>query len=352
MATTPARVDPHGRHQPRAAVDRRNRVRPAVVGQREIVLHGREVTFLEAGADTGGPVVVLLHGLASSSQTWASVMPLLGPHAHVIAPDLLGHGRSAKPPSGDYSLGAYAAGLRDLLVALGVRGATIVGHSFGGGVAMQFGYQFPELTERLALVASGGLGPDVSFALRAATLPGAALALRVASSLTPRWLTHLGERLARALPSMSPADVDGLLDAFGSFNERGARSSFTHTVRGALNWSGQRLDGTERLYLLADMPVLLVGGDRDAVIPVAHTLAAHDLLPTSRLEIFGGAGHFPHVEQPQRFAHLLHDFLTTSTPARIDAGAMRRRLLRDSSELAEPGRVPASSQRGRRNAPE
>jgi pimeloyl-ACP methyl ester carboxylesterase len=330
MAITPARVDARGLHQPRAAL-RRNR--PAVVRQREIVLHGQHVTFLETGADTGGPVVVLLHGLASSSQTWASVMPLLGAHAHVIAPDLLGHGRSAKPPSGDYSLGAYAAGLRDLLVALGVRRATIVGHSFGGGVAMQFVYQFPELSERLALVASGGLGPDVSFALRAATLPGAALALRVASSLTPRWLTHLGKRLAHAVPSMSPADVDGLVDAFGSFNERGARSSFTHTVRGALNWSGQRLNGTERLYLLAEMPVLLVGGDRDTVIPIAHTLAAHDLLPISRLEIFGGAGHFPHVEQPQRFAHLLHDFLTTSMPANVDAMAMRRRLLRESSEL-------------------
>jgi pimeloyl-ACP methyl ester carboxylesterase len=310
------------------------------VRQQEIVLHGQHVTFLESGVDTGGPVVVLLHGLASSSQTWASVMPLLGHHAHVIAPDLLGHGRSAKPPSGDYSLGAYAAGLRDLLVALGVRRATIVGHSFGGGVAMQFVYQFPELTERIALVASGGLGHDVSFALRAATLPGAELALRIVSTFTPRWLTNLGERLARALPSLSPADIEGLVDAFSSFDDRGARSSFTHTVRGALNWSGQRLNGTERLYLLADVPVLLAGGDRDTVIPIAHTVAAHDVLPTSKLEIFGGAGHFPHVEQPQRFAHLLDDFLSSSAPARVDARSMRRRLLRDSSELTGLQQLP------------
>ena len=135
-------------------------------------MHGQQVTYLEAGADGGGPVVVLLHGLASSSRTWASVAPLLSAHAHVIAPDLLGHGESAKPRSGDYSLGAYAAGLRDLLVALGVPRATIVGHSFGGGVTMQFAYQFPELTERLVLVASGGLGSHVSPALRAAILPG------------------------------------------------------------------------------------------------------------------------------------------------------------------------------------
>jgi len=321
VAVTPHLTDPLARRRHHSTA------RPAVVRQREIVLHGQQVTFLEAGADTGGPTVVLLHGLASSSQTWAAVMPLLGAHAHVIAPDLLGHGRSAKPPSGDYSLGAYAAGLRDLLVALGVGRATIVGHSFGGGVAMQFAYQFPELTERLALIASGGLGPDVSFALRAATLPGAALALRVASTCTPRWLTRLGQRLARAVPTVAPADIDGLVDAFSSFTDRGARTSFTHTVRGALNWSGQRLNGIERLYLLADVPVLLVGGDHDAVIPVAHTLAAHDLLPAGRLEIFDGAGHFPHVEQPQRFAHLLHDFLTTSAPAHIDARSMRDRLL-------------------------
>ncbi len=120
------------------------------------MLHGRPVTFSEAGAHSGGPLLVLLHGLASSSQTWEPVMPLLGRTAHVIAPDLLGYGRSAKPRSGDYSSGASASGLRDLLVALNLDRSTVVGHSFGGGVAMQFAYQFPELTDRLALVASGG----------------------------------------------------------------------------------------------------------------------------------------------------------------------------------------------------
>jgi pimeloyl-ACP methyl ester carboxylesterase len=159
---SPRRLRPPG-----GTPSRRHTARPATVAQREIVLHGQPVTYLETSADTGGPVVVLLHGLASSSQTWATVMPLLGVHAHVIAPNLLGHGLSAKPRSGDYSLGAYAAGLRDLLIALDVAQATIVGHSFGGGVAMQFGYQFPERTLRLVLVASGGLGHDVTFALRA-----------------------------------------------------------------------------------------------------------------------------------------------------------------------------------------
>src|SRR3954447_15631832 len=162
------RLRPTRRHAARTP-DGPGRTRPmASVKQREIRLHRQNVTFLEAGADSGGPVVVLLHGLASSSPTWAQVMPALGRHAHVIAPDLLGHGRSAKPRSGDYSLGAYAAGLRDLLIALDLDRATVVGHSFGGGVAMQFAYQFPELAERLVLVASGGLGKGVNVALRAA----------------------------------------------------------------------------------------------------------------------------------------------------------------------------------------
>jgi pimeloyl-ACP methyl ester carboxylesterase len=314
--STPARVPP-----------------PAPVIEREILLHGQRVRFLEAGADSGGPVVVLLHGLASSSQTWSSVLPHLGRHAHVIAPDLLGHGRSAKPRSGDYSLGAYAAGLRDLLVTLGLDAATVVGHSFGGGVAMQFAYQFPELAERLVLVASGGLGKKVTIALRAATLPGTAVVLRVAAAITPRWLSRVVQRTVRAVPALDRPDLAGVATAFDSFTDHGARGAFAQTVRGALNWSGQRLEGTERLYLLADVPVLLVAGSRDSVIPVAHTVGAHDLLPGSHLEIFDGAGHFPHDEQPVRFADLLMQFLTSTTAARSDLQSLRRRL-RSSPDLA------------------
>jgi len=326
VTTTPSTPNSVRPTAPRRPTCRRPKPRGAVT-RHTIVMHGQQVTYLEAGADSGGPVVVLLHGLASSSRTWAGVAPLLSARAHVIAPDLLGHGESAKPRSGDYSLGAYAAGLRDLLVALGVPRATIVGHSFGGGVAMQFAYQYPELTERLVLVASGGLGSHVSIALRAATLPGTAVALRVAVAVTPDWLTRLGQRAGQMLPWTSGPEIDGLADAFHSFTDRGARSAFTQTIRSALNWSGQRLDGTERLYLLAETPVLLVSGDQDSVIPVAHSRAAHHALPMGRLEIFDGAGHFPHVEQPQRFADLLDDFLATSTPAEINVQSMRCQLL-------------------------
>lgn len=312
------------------------RARTVPVAEREIRLHQQRATYLDAGADSGGPVVVLLHGLASSSTTWAEVMPLLGRHAHVIAPDLLGHGRSAKPRSGDYSLGAYAAGLRDLLVALDLDRATIVGHSFGGGVAMQFAYQFPEHTERLALVASGGLGREVNAGLRAATLPGAATVLQVLTAITPARVTRLAHAMVRAVPPLAGPDVDGLFSALTSFADGGARGAFVQTARGALDGRGQRLAGTERLYLLAEVPVLLVGGRRDPVIPVAHTALAHDLLPHSRLEIFDGAGHFPHVDDPALFARVLQDFIATTTADHADLETLRRRLL-GTGETAEAG---------------
>src|SRR5688500_3265578 len=128
----------------------------------EIVLHGHRVRFHRAGS---GPLVVLLHGIASTADTWAPVAGALARRHTVLAPDLLGHGESAKP-RGDYSLGAYASGVRDLLAALGHERATFVGHSLGGGVAMQLAYQFPEHCERLVLVSSGGLGRDIPALLR------------------------------------------------------------------------------------------------------------------------------------------------------------------------------------------
>src|SRR5918992_1951246 len=134
---------------------------------KEIELHGHCVAYRCAGS---GPVIVLVHGITSTSETWDRVMPALAKRFTVIAPDLLGHGESAKP-RGDYSPGAYASGIRDLLVALGHERATFVGHSLGGGVAMQFSYQFPERCERLVLVDSGGLGRGGNVPLRGGTPP-------------------------------------------------------------------------------------------------------------------------------------------------------------------------------------
>ena len=298
----------------------------AEVVKREIALHGQRVTYLEAGADSGGPVVILLHGLAGSSATWLPVLPALGRCARVIAPDLLGHGQSAKPRDGDYSLGAHATGVRDLLVALGLDRATVIGHSFGGGVAMQFAYQFPELTERLVLVASGGLGREVSPALRAATLPGTALTLRAVTGLTPRWLGRLLHRGVRAVSGLSPSEVDEIARSLAALADSEARDAFVQTVRGALDLGGQRMIGVERLRRVSDAPLLMIAGANDSCIPAAHTVRAHSSSPGSRLDVFSTAGHFPHGDDPDRFTELVLDFLATTAPSYADVEQVRHRL--------------------------
>ncbi|HEV7493716.1 alpha/beta fold hydrolase [Baekduia sp.] len=293
----------------------------------QIELHGHPVTYHQMGA---GPAVLLIHGITSSSRTWRTVMPALAEHYTVIAPDLLGHGRSAKP-RGDYSLGAYASGLRDLLVALEIPRATVVGHSLGGGVAMQFAYQFPERVERLALVDSGGLGSEVSLVLRAATLPGAEYVLPLLASSPLRGAgAALGSVLGR-VGLRASADVRGMAEGFESLGDGDARRAFVHTARSVIDPAGQRVDATDRLYLAEHVPSLIVWGEKDHMIPVKHAHDAHAQMPDSRLEIFAGAGHFPFNDDPERFVALLHDFIATTEPAAFDDDLVRQLMLRHRS---------------------
>ncbi len=162
----------------------------------EIDLHGHRAIYRMAGS---GPPVVLIHGMLNSSRHWEGVARRLADRYTIIAPDLIGHGDSATP-RGDYSLGAHAATIRDLLAAIGVERASIVGHSLGGGVAMVFFWLFPDRTERLALVSSGGLGDEVSPLLRGAALPGASAAVWAAAH--PR-LLGAAEQAADALSTTS-----------------------------------------------------------------------------------------------------------------------------------------------------
>ena len=290
---------------------------------RQIDLHGHPVTYHQVGR---GPAVLLIHGITSSSRTWRTVMPALAEHHTVVAPDLLGHGRSAKP-RGDYSLGGYASGLRDLMVALEIPSATVVGHSLGGGVAMQFAYQFPERVERLVLVDSGGLGSEVSLVLRAATLPGAEYVLPLLASGPLRGAgAALGSVLGR-VGLRASADVRGMAEGFESLGDGAARRAFVHTARSVIDPAGQRVDATDRLYLAEHVPSLIVWGDRDRMIPVQHGRDAHELMPGSRLEVFPGAGHFPFNDDPERFVAVLADFIATTQPARFDDDLVRRLML-------------------------
>ena len=290
---------------------------------REIVLHGHRVAYREAGS---GPVIVLVHGITSTSATWERVMPYLAERFTVVAPDLLGHGQSAKP-RGDYSLGAYASGVRDLLIALGHERATFVGHSLGGGVAMQLAYQFPERCERLILVDSGGLGRDVNLLLRAATLPGAewVLPLLASSPLLDagRWAGRLLDRAGLHLRT----DIGEMARGHASLADREAREAFVHTLRTIIDPSGQRVNATDRLYLAQEVPFLIVWGGRDPIIPVEHGIAAHALVPNGRLEILPDAGHFPHLDEPQEFLDIVCDFIDTTDPATIEVEAIRDLVL-------------------------
>jgi len=288
---------------------------------RTAMLHGRPVTYAEAGA---GPVLLLVHGMGGGYENWREVIEPLARRYTVIAPDLPGHGTSA-PGNGDYSTGALAVGLRDLLVALGHERATLVGHSLGGGIAMQLAYQFPELAERLVLVSSGGLGPEVSLVLRAAALPGSELWI-TATARTASWAgAALGRGLAKV--GLRPApDVAEVARGYASLADPGRRAAFLATLRSVINVSGQRIDASDRLYLAEGIPVLIIWGARDPIIPVSHGERAHAAIVGSRLEIFHGVGHIPQLEAPARFVAILDRFLEQTEPAPFDAGEWRARF--------------------------
>ena len=290
---------------------------------RTIEVHGHWRAFRVMGA---GPALLLIHGIGDSSETWLPVMDRLARHHTVIAPDLLGHGDSAKPRA-DYSVAAYANGMRDLLDVLGVDRATVVGHSLGGGVAAQFAYQFPERCERLVLVATGGIGPEVNPAFRLGSLPFAELALLPLRLPPVRLLGRLAARTLQLAGTDIGRDADELIRLIETLPDAEASGAFSRTLRSVVDWRGQVVTLRDRAYLSGHVPVLIVWGAHDAVIPVAHASVAAEALPHARVEIFDEAGHCPHHTDPDRFTSLLLEFVTATAPARHDP-ERRAELLR------------------------
>ncbi|WP_232679170.1 alpha/beta fold hydrolase [Nocardioides sp. R-C-SC26] len=288
-----------------------------------VTLHGHRRAFVKTGS---GPAVLLLHGLACDHTTWSPVIEALAQRYTVIAPDLLGHGKSAKPRA-DYSVGGYANAMRDLLTVLGIDKVTVVGHSFGGGVAMQFAYQFPERTERMMLVASGGLGPEVTPIIRAITTPGYHQLVGV---LTVPGVRHLGIAGLRGLASTgwkSTRDLAEIAEIYETFRDPDARAAIRHVVRAVVDWRGQIVTMADRAYLTEAMPMAVVWGRDDKVIPVRHASNAAALAPNARIEVIPNAGHFPHKDHPERFVKILHDWISTTRPA-VYSRAKWRTLLR------------------------
>ncbi len=273
-------------------------------------LHGRMVAYRDLPGH--GTPVLLIHGIGSSSETWADIPDRLSAAGvRVVAVDLPGHGESSLG-RGDYSLGAMASTLRDLLDELGLEKVHLVGHSLGGGVSMQFAYQFPERVDSMTLVSSGGLGEETFTGLRAATLPGAEFALKwTINPKTLRGAGWIGEQLGRIgvhPHALSPR----ALETVGWLGDGERRSAFLATLRSVVGPRGQNVSALDKLHLMAGRRVLIIWGDRDPMIPMKHGENAHALLPGSRFVVFPGAAHEPHMHDPQRFTDLILEHVTQS----------------------------------------
>jgi pimeloyl-ACP methyl ester carboxylesterase len=289
-----------------------------------VAVHGHEWSYVRAGR---GPLLLLLHGLGDDHRTWLPVLPGLSRHFTVIAPDLPGHGRSAKPRT-DYSIAGYANGLRDLLSVLGVDKVTVVGHSLGGGVALQFAYQYPERVERLCLVAPGGVGTEVSLLLRALSLPGSGPLLAGLTAAPVRQVGRLAlDVLSRTgLPHFRDAHAVG--EIYEHLADAGTREAFRRLVRGVIDWRGQISTIGDRAYLTRLVPVCVVWGDGDTVLPVGQAAAAAQEMPTARVEVLRDAGHFPHRDHPDRFVALVREFVAETAPATFHRGRWEAELRR------------------------
>ncbi|MCD7436680.1 alpha/beta fold hydrolase [Streptomyces lincolnensis] len=318
-------------------------LRPVDDGELQVryrVVHGYRRAFRMAGE---GPALVLIHGIGDSSRTWAELIPDLARSHTVIAPDLLGHGSSDKPRA-DYSVAAYANGVRDLLTTLGIESATLVGHSLGGGVAMQFAYQFPERTERLILVGAGGVGREVNPVLRLVSLPGAHLMLSCLRLPGMRLQVGLAAHLMKLLDTDLGQDAAELLTLVDALPDETSRNAFIRTLRAVVDWRGQVVTMLDRCYLTEGMPTMLLWGDRDSVVPVRHAYGAHEAMPGSRLEIFEGAGHFPFHSDPDRFVSLVEDFTATTVAADWSRDHWRE-LLREGRPGTTAGRPETAHDR-------
>jgi pimeloyl-ACP methyl ester carboxylesterase len=299
------------------------------------VLHGYRRSYLVAGPRLGtAPVLWLVHGIGDSSAGWDRVLPLLAERCTVVAPDLLGHGQSDKPRA-DYSVGGFANGMRDLMVVLGVERATIVGHSLGGGVAQQFAYQYPEMVERLVLVASGGLGAEVNPVFRLASVPGAGHAIALTSQSLVRRPVLAASRLLARTGLLDPCDVEEVAHIWDGLRDRSTRTAFLRTLRAVVDYRGQAVSSRDRMYLAAAIPTLVIWGERDPVVPVRHARQVCDELPGVGLHVVARAGHMPHMSCPSGFADAVLSFLATTRPATHDPELWRALMAGVDDEVLE-----------------
>jgi EmrB/QacA subfamily drug resistance transporter len=274
---------------------------------RVTVLHGSRVVYRTAGH---GQPIVLIHGLLDSGATWRKVAPVLALNHRVIVPDLLGHGDSDGPAGADYSIFSHALLVRDLLAELQVERATVVGHSLGAGVAMGLAYACPERVDRLAILSAGGIGQDLTPTLRAAALPGADWLARTLGSRpclrairAGAWLASVagGRRLGRGL-----VEAARMLERIG---DAGRRSAFLESARAVINVRGQKSSAL-RLMPSYRMPLFVLWGTHDRVIPARHAELIQEVRPDAQVVLLDGVGHSPHLARPTVVAEALSTWIS------------------------------------------
>lgn len=266
--------------------------------RREVDLHGLRLAYADSPG-TGTPIL-LVHGVGSSIDSWVDVgESLAAAGRHVIAVDLIGHGAS-NSGNGDFSLGANASAIRDLLDALQIDRVHLIGHSYGGGVSLQFTYQFPERVASLVLMSSGGLGSDVHFGLRAASLPGSEMVLRAAVSTRVVNSLHWTRSALGKVGLRHRGVSERTLTKLQRLQDEGRLEGFVSTVRGVIGLEGQRVQAVDRLAKLRPQHVLIIWGDADAMLPIEHGRRAHELVPGSHFVEIADAGHHPHDDAPDR----------------------------------------------------
>ncbi|WP_245618321.1 alpha/beta fold hydrolase [Knoellia aerolata] len=276
---------------------------------RTVRLHGHELSFVDSGS---GPALLFIHGILGSQRQWSRLVDKLDDDHRVLVPDLFGHGDSAKP-LGDYSLSAHAATMRDLLDRLGIERVTLVGHSLGGGIAMQFFYLFPDRVDKIVLVASGGLGREVNLVLRSATLPGAEQVLSVVASAPVLSKVEALGRVAGKVGWRAGSDLSAVWRGFTTLGDGESRRAFLATTRAVIDLGGQSISAHGHLEDAPSVPVLIVWGSRDRMIPAWHAISAQRSVPGCRVELFEGAGHFPHLDDPERFTQVLREFVSPAS---------------------------------------
>ncbi len=328
------RHDDESEPQPRRRARRRAEV--TGVARNEMWLHGHRLVYRVAGT---GPALLLVHGLFQDALTWRRVIRRLARTHTVIAPDLFGHGESDAPSGIDYySPSGHAGTLRDLLDVLGHDHVTVVGHSLGGGIALSFAYNYPARVHRMALISSGGLGREVHPLLRALSLPGASVALRLLTMRPTLGLLAALARLARRACARTAArKVWALQLMLTKAGGRERRTALLITVRAVIGHRGQRACVLDRLHLLRRIPTLVLWGTRDRMIPAHHASAALASNPGAELTLLDGTGHLPHLTRADVVAERLSSFIN-ATPAH--AAVMADNRVTGSISAPQPGGPP------------